>query len=109
MLLASPTLPKCRAGSWVGIELKSIRPSDARAALIAREFIPDVARLAHTQIIGTTGCGKTVLLEQMLLKTLHGLGAIIIDPKGDRRFTNACGVLPLHCHEDDLFALGHAT
>jgi type IV secretory pathway TraG/TraD family ATPase VirD4 len=54
---------------------------------IAGEFIPDAARLRHTHIVGATGAGKTVLLEQLIFRDLErGHGALIIDPKGDREF-----------------------
>lgn len=52
---------------------------------IAGTWIPDQARLRHTHIIGATGSGKTVLLEQLIYQDLaRGQGALIIDPKGDR-------------------------
>ncbi|HAR41853.1 MAG TPA: hypothetical protein DCS07_04365 [Bdellovibrionales bacterium] len=48
-------------------------------------IIPDEARLRHTHIVGATGSGKTVLIEQLLFHDLaRGHGAIVIDPKGDR-------------------------
>jgi hypothetical protein len=54
---------------------------------IAGRFIPDEARLRHTHIVGATGSGKTVLLEQLIYRDLErGHGALIIDPKGDRAF-----------------------
>ena len=52
---------------------------------IAGHRIPDEARLRHTHIVGATGSGKTVLLEQLIYRDLErGGGALIIDPKGDR-------------------------
>ena len=55
--------------------------------LHAGRFIPDEARLRHTHIVGATGSGKTVLLEQLIYRDLErGHGALIIDPKGDRAF-----------------------
>ncbi len=52
---------------------------------IAGEVIPDEGRLRHTHIVGATGSGKTVLLEQLIYRDLErGHGALIIDPKGDR-------------------------
>jgi hypothetical protein len=54
---------------------------------IGREWIPDVARLRHTHIVGATGTGKTVLIEKLLFEDLkRGYGAIVIDPKGERGF-----------------------
>ena len=54
---------------------------------IGREWIPDLARLRHTHIVGATGTGKTVLIEKLLFADLaRGYGAIIIDPKGERGF-----------------------
>lgn len=47
--------------------------------------LKDEARLRHTHIVGATGSGKTVLIEQLLFNDLlRGNGAVIIDPKGDR-------------------------
>jgi hypothetical protein len=44
-------------------------------------------RLRHTHIVGATGSGKSVLLENLILADIkNGLGALIIDPKGDRSF-----------------------
>jgi hypothetical protein len=52
---------------------------------IGSEWIPDDARLRHTHIVGATGAGKTVLLEQLIYRDIErGNGALIIDPKGDR-------------------------
>lgn len=49
--------------------------------------IRDEARLRHCHIVGATGSGKTVLIEQLLFSDLaRGLGALVIDPKGDREF-----------------------
>lgn len=43
------------------------------------------ARVRHTHIVGATGSGKTVLIEQLLLEDLkRGYGCLVIDPKGDR-------------------------
>ncbi len=70
----TPSLPAFRWRRPVGI-------------FLGREFIPDQARLRHTQILGATGTGKTVLLEHLLFADLaRGCGAIIIDPKGERAF-----------------------
>ncbi|MCC7441299.1 MAG: type IV secretion system DNA-binding domain-containing protein [Bdellovibrionales bacterium] len=52
---------------------------------IAGVRIRDEARVRHTHIVGATGSGKTVLIEQLLLEDLKaGNGCLIIDPKGDR-------------------------
>lgn len=54
---------------------------------IAGIRVRDDARLRHTQIVGATGTGKTVLLEHLIYQDLmRGRGALIIDPKGDRDF-----------------------
>ncbi|MBU6155059.1 MAG: type IV secretion system DNA-binding domain-containing protein [Bdellovibrionales bacterium] len=47
----------------------------------------DGDRMRHTHILGSTGSGKTVLIEHLLYRDLaRGLGAIIIDAKGERDF-----------------------
>ncbi len=59
--------------------------SSDKGIVIASEFISDQARLRHTHIVGATGSGKTVLMEQLIYEDLaRGHGALIIDPKGDR-------------------------
>ncbi len=75
--------------------------------LIAKEWIPDFARLRHTHIVGATGTGKTVLCKEILFSDLaRGSGAIIIDPKGERYFyesvRNYCRSIG---REKDLFLL----
>jgi conjugal transfer pilus assembly protein TraD len=52
---------------------------------VGRAWLSDDARLRHTHIVGATGSGKTVLIEQLLLEDIKsGRGALVIDPKGDR-------------------------
>ncbi|MGK5084892.1 TraM recognition domain-containing protein [Bdellovibrionota bacterium FG-1] len=52
---------------------------------VGRSWISDEARLRHTHIVGATGTGKTVLLEQLICEDIkRGNGGLIIDPKGDR-------------------------
>lgn len=52
---------------------------------IAGEVLSDQDRLRHTHILGSTGSGKTVLLESLIYEDLNrGSGMFIIDPKGDR-------------------------
>lgn len=54
-----------------------------------REWISDQARLRHTHIVGSTGTGKSVLMEHLIARDIErGLGMIIIDPKGDRELYN---------------------
>lgn len=54
---------------------------------ISSSFLDDEDRLRHTHIVGATGCGKTVLLEQLIYRDIErGLGAVIVDAKGDREF-----------------------
>jgi type IV secretory pathway TraG/TraD family ATPase VirD4 len=78
---AAPNLRLPRLSSKRGV--KRGRPGIE----IAGRFIPDEARLRHTHIVGATGSGKTVLLEQLIYRDLErGQGALIIDPKGDRAF-----------------------
>lgn len=49
--------------------------------------ITDEERLRHTHIVGATGSGKTVLLENLIYEDIaRGYGCLIIDPKGDREF-----------------------
>lgn len=58
-----------------------------QSIFIAGIEIKDDARLRHTHIVGATGAGKTVLIENLLYQDLsRGYGALIIDPKGDREF-----------------------
>jgi hypothetical protein len=41
--------------------------------------------MRHTHIVGSTGTGKSVLLENLICSDIErGLGALIVDPKGDR-------------------------
>lgn len=48
-------------------------------------ILTDEARMRHTHIIGSTGSGKTVLMEHLIYRDLaRGYGALIIDPKGER-------------------------
>jgi len=54
---------------------------------IGRARLSDEARLRHTHIVGATGSGKTVLMEQLILEDIkRGQGMLIIDPKGDKAF-----------------------
>jgi len=82
---AMEVLPRLWDGSFaVGVFQ---RQRSHLGVAIAGRWIPDEARLRHTHIVGATGSGKTVLLEQLIYRDLErGLGAIIIDPKGDREF-----------------------
>ncbi|MBY0472108.1 type IV secretion system DNA-binding domain-containing protein [bacterium] len=54
---------------------------------IGNLFISHDSRVRHTHIVGATGTGKTILIEQLLFQDIAlGGGAIIIDPKGERFF-----------------------
>jgi hypothetical protein len=54
---------------------------------VAGHRLTDQDRLRHTHIVGATGSGKSVLLEQLIMEDIaRGYGAVIIDPKGDRDF-----------------------
>jgi hypothetical protein len=54
-------------------------------------YLPDSIRTRHVHIIGATGSGKTesVILNFLKQDTARGLGAIILDAKGDASFLNA--------------------
>jgi conjugal transfer pilus assembly protein TraD len=78
LVKAAPLVRWPRFGAFRGM-------GGRRGIGIGSEWIPDEARLRHTHIVGATGSGKTVLLEQMIYRDLErGHGALIIDPKGDR-------------------------
>ncbi len=52
---------------------------------IADAFFSDEARRRHTHIVGATGSGKTVFIEQLCEADINrGYGMIILDAKGDR-------------------------
>lgn len=76
--------------SWLASlapDLFRSRSSEKTKIRIAGIDLSDEARLRHTHIVGATGSGKTVLIEQLLFSDLaRGLGALVIDPKGDREF-----------------------
>jgi conjugal transfer pilus assembly protein TraD len=53
--------------------------------------LPCAARGHHTLLIGTTGSGKTELLEVISREVIHGPGAaLILDPKLDRGLMARC-------------------
>ena len=53
--------------------------------IIGDIILTDEDRMRQTHILGATGTGKTVLIEQMIYEDLkRGYGVIIIDAKGDR-------------------------
>jgi type IV secretory pathway TraG/TraD family ATPase VirD4 len=84
-LSAMKLAPQLKAPSFN--RLRSGRRKNALGVEIAGRWITDEARLRHTHIVGATGSGKTVLLEQLIYRDLErGHGALIIDPKGDRAF-----------------------
>ncbi len=54
-----------------------------------RNWISDDERVRHTHIVGSTGTGKSVLLEHLISKDIErGFGLVVIDPKGDRELFN---------------------
>lgn len=68
-------------------KLKGFKKSQQSFIQIGDLKLNDDSRLRHTHILGSTGSGKSVLIEQLLFKDLErGQGAIIIDAKGDRAF-----------------------
>jgi type IV secretory pathway TraG/TraD family ATPase VirD4 len=54
-------------------------------------YIPDSIRTRHVHILGATGSGKTesVILNFLKQDVSRGLGAIILDAKGDQSFESA--------------------
>ena len=67
--------------------LKGIKKSQQSYIQIGSLKLNDDSRLRHTHILGSTGSGKSVLIEQLLFQDLERCqGAIIIDAKGDRAF-----------------------
>lgn len=69
------------------IKKRLLRGRKGCGIAVGKEWVPDQARLRHTHIVGATGTGKTVLIENLLFQDLkRGYGAIIIDPKGEREF-----------------------
>ncbi|MCM0604484.1 MAG: type IV secretion system DNA-binding domain-containing protein [Xanthomonadaceae bacterium] len=67
--------------------LKRLKKSQQNYIQVGGLKINDDSRLRHTHILGSTGSGKSVLIEQLLFQDLErGQGAIIIDAKGDRAF-----------------------
>jgi hypothetical protein len=85
LTVAALSLPQMISGLSIG-NLRFRRKRGA-GIQIGREWIADDARLRHTHIVGSTGTGKTVLIEKLLFEDLkRGYGAIVIDPKGERGF-----------------------
>lgn len=104
MALQSPAV-----SAWILQRLKwrKKRRPEGPGIAIGDEWISDTARLRHTHIVGATGTGKTVLIENLLFSDLaRGYGAIIIDPKGERDFydsvKNYCASIG---RADDLYFL----
>lgn len=49
-------------------------------------FLPDDVLAGHVLALGTTGSGKTRLLELLILQAIErGDAVVVVDPKGDRR------------------------
>lgn len=73
-------------GVGTGIrKLLGLRKTADRYISIAGHKLSDQERLRHTHILGSTGSGKTMLLESLIYEDLRrGNGMLIIDPKGDR-------------------------
>ena len=77
------------------------------AIRIGSILLRDDTRLRQTHIVGATGTGKSVLLEQLVFQDLaRGYGAVIIDPKGDRElYERVRGYCKLLGREEDLHLL----
>lgn len=55
-------------------------------------FLPDVVLEGHVLILGTTGAGKTRMLEVLALQAVgRGDAVVVIDPKGDARLLEQVG------------------
>lgn len=72
--------------AWAGWAIERIAGAQNRDGIrIGGITLTNDARVRHTHIVGATGSGKTVLIEQLLLEDLkRGYGCLVIDPKGDR-------------------------
>ncbi len=63
--------------------IESGRPAERREGDL---FLPDAVLGQHVLVLGTTGTGKTRLLEILALQAIaRGDAVVIIDPKGDDR------------------------
>jgi conjugal transfer pilus assembly protein TraD len=61
-------------------------------------FIPNELLSQHLLICGTTGCGKTRLLEWLALQAVaRGDAVAIIDPKGDAPFLDRVAAIAARC------------
>jgi len=68
---------------WAKFRYKNKRDG----VLVESEWLNDETRLRHTHVVGATGSGKTVLVEQLIAKDIkRGYGCLIIDAKGERDF-----------------------
>lgn len=69
-------------------------------------IIPEEARKKHTYIVGSTGSGKSTIMEQMFIDDVNnGNGAVVmIDPKGDlaRKLARSKMFAPGGKHHDRL-------
>lgn len=88
-LLLAYGLPALKGGTGLIARalqrLKELLFRKGPAIAVAGERLTDQDRLRHTHILGSTGSGKTVLLENLIYEDLNrGYGMFIIDPKGDR-------------------------
>jgi len=84
--MLSRILRKCRLkedGVPIGDAVKVTELYSAKPR-IQRIVLPDDLRTTHMITFGTTGCGKTRLLEHMVDRDIRdGKNIVIIDPKGD--------------------------
>jgi conjugal transfer pilus assembly protein TraD len=69
-------------GWWRGGELIIARDEDGRDVSIP---LGGPTGGTHTLVVGATRSGKTVTMTWMAVRAIeHGMGAIVVDPKGDR-------------------------
>ena len=92
---------------WVTTIWRELSANRNKGVFIGSKWVPDAARVRHTHIVGATGSGKSVLLENLIFADIErGLGMVIIDPKGDRAFLERVRrVSRLHGRIQDLKVL----
>jgi len=62
--------------------------------------LPAETRLKHTYLIGSTGTGKTTLLESLIYQDMmNGKGLAMLDPHGDM-FKKLLAIIPKHREKD---------
>ncbi|MDE3022046.1 MAG: conjugative transfer system coupling protein TraD [Pseudomonadota bacterium] len=71
-------------------------------------YVPEKTFEGHTLILGTTGSGKTRLIELLLFQSiLRGDVIYIIDPKGDHELRESARHACEQCARPDAFVLFH--